>query len=90
IRVRDVATVQDGILPQWLRVSEDGKPAVLFNIYEQPDGNSVQIARDVQARLARFKLPPGVQLRNWYDQSELVSQSFASVRDAVLIGLVLA
>ncbi|MBB4101165.1 efflux RND transporter permease subunit [Sphingomonas kyeonggiensis] len=90
VRVRDVATVQDGILPQWLRVTEDGKPAVLFNIYEQPDGNSVQIAGEVQAKLAAFKLPPGVKLLNWYDQSELVSQSFASVRDAVLIGLVLA
>jgi multidrug efflux pump subunit AcrB len=31
-----------------------------------------------------------VRLVNWYDQSELVMQSAASVRDAVLIGLVLA
>ena len=90
VRVRDVATVQDGVLPQWLRVSEDGKPAVLLNIYEQPGGNAVRIAQEVQARLAAFKLPPGVKLRNWYDQSELVTQSFASVRDAVLVGLVLA
>ena len=45
VRVRDVATVQDGVMPQWVRVVEDGKPAVLFNVYEQPDGNAVQIAR---------------------------------------------
>ncbi len=37
-----------------------------------------------------MKLPAGVKLVNWYDQSELVTQSVASVRDAVLIGLVLA
>ena len=37
-----------------------------------------------------FKLPAGVHLVNWYDQSELVTQSAGSVRDAVLIGLVLA
>ena len=29
-------------------------------------------------------------MANWYDQSELVTQSAVSVRDAVLIGLVLA
>jgi len=31
-----------------------------------------------------------VKLAKWYDQSELVVQSAVSVRDAVLIGLVLA
>jgi multidrug efflux pump subunit AcrB len=90
VRVRDVATIQDGVVPQWVRVVEDGKPAVLFNVYEQPDGNAVQIAAAVRAKLAAFRLPQGVRLVNWYDQSELVTQSAGSVRDAVLIGLVLA
>ena len=90
VRVRDVATVQDGVVPQWLRVVEDGKPAVLFNVYEQPDGNAVQIAGAVQAKLSAFKLPQGVRMVKWYDQSELVTQSAGSVWDAVLIGLVLA
>jgi multidrug efflux pump subunit AcrB len=90
VRLRDVAVVQQGVMPQWLRVVEDGKPAVLFNIYEQPDGNAVQIAKEVRTKLARFALPPGTHLVNWYDQSELVTNSVASVRDAVLIGLTLA
>ena len=90
VRVSDLATVQEGFVPQWQRIVEDGRPAVLFNIYEQPDGNAVQIAKEVSKALAGFKLPPGVKLVNWYDQSELVTQSVASVRDAVLIGLALA
>jgi multidrug efflux pump subunit AcrB len=90
VRLGDIAEVRNGVVPQWTRVVEDGKPAVLFNVYEQPDGNAVQIAKEVQRRLAGFKLPPGVKLAKWYDQSELVVQSAASVRDAVLIGLVLA
>ncbi len=90
VRVRDVATVQNGVMPQYLRVVEDGRPAVLFNIYVQPSSNVVQIAKQVAGKLAGFKLPPGVKLVNWYDQSQLVTQSMASVRDAVLIGLVLA
>ena len=58
VRVRDVATVQQGVMPQWLRILEDGRPAVLFNVYEQPDGNAVHIAQDVQAKLAGLTLPP--------------------------------
>lgn len=90
VHLGDVAVVQDGTMPAWTRVTEDGKPAVLFNVYEQPDGNAVEIAALVRAKLAAFALPPGVTLVNWYDQSQLVTQSALSVRDAVLIGLVLA
>ena len=90
IRVRDVAEVALGKAPQWVHVSEDGKPAVLLNVYVQPDGNAVKVAQQVRDRLNAFPLPAGVKLINWYDQSELVTQSAASVRDAVLIGLVLA
>ncbi|MBS0515891.1 MAG: efflux RND transporter permease subunit [Proteobacteria bacterium] len=90
VHLSDVAEVGPGAAPFWLRVVEDGKPAVLFNVYEQPDGNAVQIAKDVRARLATYKLPAGVKLANWYDQSTLVLESGASVRDAVIIGLILA
>ncbi|WP_430391576.1 efflux RND transporter permease subunit [Dyella sp. 20L07] len=90
VRLGDVATVREGYVPQWIKVSEDGRPAVLFNVYEQPDGNAVQIAEQVRAKLAGFRLPAGVKLKNWYDQSQLVVESAHSVRDAVLIGLLLA
>jgi len=90
VRVRDVATVRPGVVPNYIGVEEDGRPAVLFLVYEQPDGNAVQVAADVRARLAGLALPAGVHLANWYDQSELVTQSAGSVRDAVLIGLLLA
>ena len=92
VRLEDVARVSDGIVPQWIRVNADGRPAVLFQIYQQPGSNSVQIARDVQAKLAAYQpqLPAGVKLANWYDQSVLVLDSAASVRDAILIGTGLA
>ena len=35
-------------------------------------------------------LPAGVQINSFYDQSELVNDAIASVRDAILLGLVLA
>ena len=92
VRVSDVAEVSAGVTPQWIRVSEDGQPAVQFSVYQQPDGNTVSIAAAVRKALVAFQpsLPPGVMLKNWYDQSVLVTDSASSVRDAILIGLVLA
>ncbi|MEM5387771.1 efflux RND transporter permease subunit [Paraburkholderia phymatum] len=92
IRLGDIATVQQGVVPQWMRVTADGKDAVLINIYQQPGANSVAMARAIHARLADFqhKMPTGVHLANWYDQSELVVASASSVRDAIMIGVVLA
>jgi CzcA family heavy metal efflux pump len=92
VTVDDVATVERSTAPQWIRVTAGGRDAVLVNVYQQPGGNSVRIARDVQTRLqeAQSKLPRGISLANWYDQSELVTASAGSVRDAILIGAVLA
>lgn len=92
VRLEDVATVQQGAEPQWVRVNADGRDAVLLNIFQQPGSNSVQIARDVSAALDEYRphLPAGVKFANWYDQSELVLDSAASVRDAILIGVLLA
>ncbi len=92
IHLRDVAEVRRSVAPQWLRVNADGHDAVLFPIYQQPGGNSVLIDEHVKARLASFKskLPADVNIANWYDQSELVVASAASVRDAILVGIALA
>ncbi|OZB59620.1 MAG: transporter [Lysobacterales bacterium 14-68-21] len=92
VRLRDVATVRLDHVPQWIKVNADGQNAVLLQVYQQPDGNSVQIAKDVRQRLADFapQMPAGVTVANWYDQTQLVTHAAGSVRDAILIGVVLA
>lgn len=92
VRVRDVATVTLANAPQWIKVNADGRDAVLLQIYQQPAGNSVQISHDVQKAIDAYgaRLPAGVAIANWYDQSVLVKASAASVRDAILIGIALA
>lgn len=92
VRLGDVAAVSLDHVPQWIRVNADGQNAVLLQVYQQPDGNSVQIAKEVGQRLADFspQMPAGVQVANWYDQTQLVTGAAASVRDAILIGIVLA
>jgi len=92
VRVGDVATVQPGQQPLYTIVSANGKPAVLLNIARQPSSNTVAVADAVATEMdvLRKNLPPGIELRPFYDQSTLVRESIKSVRDAILIGLILA
>jgi CzcA family heavy metal efflux pump len=92
VELEDIAAVRESSVPQWLRVTADGHDAVSLQVYQQPGGNTVQIVGDVKARLAgdRDKLPPSLEIRNWYDQAQLITASAASVRDAILIGVALA
>lgn len=92
VRLSQVAKISLSTVPQWIRVTANGHDAVLLNIYQQPGSNTVQIDRDIDAQLAayRAKLPSDVQVSKWYDQSGLIISSAGSVRDAILIGVVLA
>ncbi|MER3546258.1 MAG: transporter, partial [Rhodanobacteraceae bacterium] len=92
VKVGDIAQVRMSQQPQWVRVNADGQPAVLMQVYQQPAANSVQMVSDVKARLEgyRAQLPRDLKIATWYDQTQLVRGAAASVRDAILIGIVLA
>ncbi|MHB8890350.1 MAG: efflux RND transporter permease subunit, partial [Acidobacteriaceae bacterium] len=92
VRLEDVATVMRSTVPQWIRVNADSHEAVLLQVYQQPGSNSVQIAKSIKTKLDvyRTQLPKDVKIANWYDQSQLVIASAASVRDAILVGIGLA
>jgi CzcA family heavy metal efflux pump len=92
VRVADVAEVRPGTLPTYTTVTANGIPSVLLSIARQPSSNTVQVANAVAAEVAQLKsvLPQGVHLQPFYDQSQLVRESIASVRDAIFIGLILA
>ena len=92
VRIGDIATVAPSVRPLYTVVTANGKPAVLLNINRQPDGNSVQVAREVHDEIESIKktLPPGIKIEPFYDQSIIVEGSIKSVRDAILLGLILA
>lgn len=92
VRIGDLAQVLSGVTPVYRIITANGKPAVLLNINRQPDGNTLQVANEVHATLAdiRKTLPPSIEIKPFYDQSIIVNQSIKSVRDAILLGLVLA
>jgi CzcA family heavy metal efflux pump len=92
VRLDQIATVRMGTVPVYYRVAENGIPAVTLQVFQQPDGNAVAVDRAVRDALAAYRpdLPRGVTLVKWYDQSRLVTAAAGSVRDAILIGIVLA
>jgi CzcA family heavy metal efflux pump len=92
VHIGDVAAVTPSVKPVYTIVTANQKPAVLLNIHRQPDGNTVSVANAVHAEIENIRksLPRGVELTPFYDQSEIVNDSISSVRDAILIGLLLA
>ena len=92
VRVNDVGDVTSGVEPVYTVVTADEKPALLLSVSRQPTSNTVDVADAVHAEMAAIKqsLPSGVSMRPFYDQSDIVRASITSVRDAIVIGLVLA
>lgn len=90
VTLDDVADVRRGTIPQWTTVTANGSDAVLVNVFQQPAANSVAIVKEVRARLAALKVPADIQIKPYYDQSELVVASEKSVRDAIVIGAIFA
>ncbi len=92
VRIGDISLVRPSVKPVYTRVTANQKPAVLLSVYREPDSNTVQVANVVHAEIERIRrsLPHGVELKAFYDQSEIVTASITSVRDAILIGLILA
>lgn len=92
VTVGDVATVAGGVEPQYTMVTADGRPAALVNVNRQPDANTVAVVDEVRQTIAsmRGQIPGDVHVAAYYDQSLLVRDSISSVRDAILIGLLLS
>ena len=92
VLLADVATIDPGFEPHYTIVSADGKPAVLINILRQPTANTAAVTDSIKLTLDQLKpmLPRDVVIKPFYDQSILVRAAVGSVRDAILIGLVLS
>lgn len=92
VLVKDLAQVIPGERPVYNIVTANGRPAVLVNVLQQPDGNAVEIADAVNRELREMQktLPPDIQLSTYYDQSILVRESISGVVESIIIGLLLS
>ena len=92
VLIRDVARVERGPEPVFNVVTAEGVNAVLLNIYSQPDGSTLNIARALRKELSTIKqlFPPDLKLAFFYDQSEIVRTSVRSVWEAIIFGFFLS
>jgi hydrophobe/amphiphile efflux-1 (HAE1) family protein len=94
VPLRDVASVRDTSQEQrsWARLN--GVPAVRIGIQKQPEANTVEVVRGVEAKIEQLAssgyMPPDIQHEVTYDQSYFISQALKSVRDAAIIGALLS
>jgi CzcA family heavy metal efflux pump len=92
IRLRDIAQVREGIEDPTLLVYGNGQPGALLSIARQIGGNILQVADDVKQLAANLgsAIPRTLHLATVYDLAQFVREAVASIRDAVIIGCLLA
>jgi multidrug efflux pump subunit AcrB len=92
VTLGSLGIVRLGVAPPTLAVSYDAQHAVAMNFYALPGADTVRLAADIKDRLAHLQaqLPAGVTLHRYWDATDLITASQESLRDAILVGAVLA
>ena len=92
VRVGDLGTVVRGAPDRTLLVTGNGRDAISISISQQIGANILRLKEGVDTALAELAttLPSGIKISRVYDLAEFVAEAIASVRDAILIGGVLA
>jgi HAE1 family hydrophobic/amphiphilic exporter-1 len=92
IRVRDVATVTDGVAEQRSGARLNGKPSVSLSIRRQSGANTIEVIEGVKANAERVRelLPPGVNLEIIRDQSRYIYAALHEINVHLVMGSILA
>jgi HAE1 family hydrophobic/amphiphilic exporter-1 len=92
VYLRDVATASSGYKDREAITRVDGRESVELAVYKEGDANTVQLAAGIRARIEELgkSLPAGSELTLVYDQSKFISSAIGEVREAALIGGILA
>ena len=92
IRLRDLADVRYGVADRQTLITGNGQPAALINISRQINGNILQLAQQIRGQVRNLgsAIPKTLHISVVYDLAEFVSESIGSVRDAIVVGAVLA
>jgi multidrug efflux pump subunit AcrB len=80
--IKDLGYVRDGSLVQQNVVRSDGRRSVLLSVIKNGDASTVDVVRGVKEALkvARASAPPGMEVKELFDQSVFVSASVESLR----------
>lgn len=92
VRLKDLARIEVQEQQEFLKINADGNDAVLIDLVKQPGVNLTDFAQHVEEKAKEIKqqLPPGYELKPYYDQSQFVSDSINGVIRTIYEGLFLA
>jgi hydrophobic/amphiphilic exporter-1 (mainly G- bacteria), HAE1 family len=92
VLLRDIATVTSGRAPKHYQIHGNGLPAVALIVFKQPTASTIGVVRGVDRELGRLGslLPPGVKVRKFYDQADIVTEARDSLFHDLILGAVLA
>lgn len=92
IHVADIATVQRGAPDRTSLISGNGRVAANISVSQQVGSSILDVRAGVEGALTDLAhaLPAGLTLSKTYDLAEFVATAIANVRDAILVGGVLA
>src|SRR5207249_12040913 len=91
VSLGDIAKNDAAVREDFIRTAANGETAVLIDVSRQPHGDTIAIADGVRQRLGELeRTHPEYAFSIFYDQSDLVRAAIRSVRDSILLGLVLA
>ena len=91
VKLGEVATVSDAAAPIFTATTANGQPALMVDVFRQPDADTRRVVNELRTRLAvPGAIPPSVTVGWYYDQSDLVASSYRSVLDSMGVGMVMA
>ena len=92
VRVRDLGLVTPGAPDRSMLVVGEGGPSTSINISQQIGANILTIRTGLEAALGDLvhALPAGLKITKTYDLAEFVQTAIANVRDAIIVGGLLA
>ncbi len=93
IRLKDIASVEDGITDNRQVARYNGKPTVGIGMVKIANANTVDIIKEVERRLehdVRPNLPPGMQLEVSTNDGIFINQLVASLKEHLVEGTVFA
>ena len=92
VPVSALGDVTLGVAPATNAAAYDGQAAVIINVFGLPGADAVALARSFEQRMAGVaaRLPAGTTVNKYWDQTKLITSSQAALRDAILLGTLLA
>jgi hydrophobic/amphiphilic exporter-1 (mainly G- bacteria), HAE1 family len=87
VRLKDVASVTDGVQNERSAAAVNGGPAVVLAIQRQPDANTIDVVKRVRELLPKFRaqLPPAIKITPLFDRSVGIHDAVHDVQMTLLL-----